>query len=89
MARSSAVHSELYRNVVQLCGLSELIGPGAVQRALRRISVDQRDASPQDYLKVLPELEARIAAYRGPAAAQLAAQEIARLLESKLPAQKG
>jgi hypothetical protein len=88
MVRSSA-YSELYRSVVQMCGLSELIGPGAVQRALKRINVDQKDASPRDYLDVLPELEARIAAYRGPAAAQQAAQNIARFLESKRPGQKG
>jgi len=88
MVRSSP-YSDLYRSVVQLCGLSELIGPGAVQRSLRRINVDQRNASPEDYLKILPELEARIAAYRGPAAAQQAAQEIARLLEFKGSAKKG
>ena len=88
MARSSA-YSDLYRSVVQLCGLSELIGPGTVQRALRRNNVDQKDASPQDYLKVLPELEARIATYRGATAAKQAAQDIARLLESKGSGQKG
>ena len=85
----SSDYSDLYRSVVQLCGLSELIGPGAVQRALRRINVDQKDASPRDYLNVLPELEARIAAYRGPADAQRAARDIVRFLESKGSGKKG
>ena len=88
MARPSD-QSELYRSVVQLCGLSELIGPGAVQRALKRINVDQKVASAQDYLQVLPELEARIAAYRGATAAHQAAQEIARFLQSRTSGQKG
>jgi hypothetical protein len=55
---SSALEQEMCR----LCGLSSLLAPGLLRRALADVSA----ASPptaEDLLRALPKLEARMAAY--------------------------
>ncbi len=56
---------ELFNQVVRLCGLSSLLGPGTVRRALREVGATEATASVEHYRKALDQLGARIAIYRG------------------------
>ncbi len=54
----------LFEEVVARSGLSAVIGPGAVQRALHAVGVDTPDAAGAgDYKRALPQLKARMAVY--------------------------
>jgi hypothetical protein len=54
---------ELFKSVVDAVGLSMIIGPGVVKRAL---PCDPLMASPQQYAECLGRMEARLASYLGP-----------------------
>ena len=56
---------ELFNQVVRLCGLSSLLGPGTVRRALKEVGATEATATAEQYRKSLSQLEARIAIYRG------------------------
>jgi hypothetical protein len=53
----------LFDKVVSSCGISTVLAPGIVRRALLDQKVRVDDAFPADYLAALPRLEARLAAY--------------------------
>lgn len=53
----------LFREVVRLTGLSAIVGSGAVRRALDAAEVSREEASPEDYLRIIPELSKRISLY--------------------------
>jgi hypothetical protein len=65
-----------FDDIVRLCGLSSIIGPGLVRRALRDVGASEANATPEDYRKALPQLGARLATYRGPDAAAEAIRQI-------------
>jgi hypothetical protein len=67
---------ELFNEVVRLCGLSSLLGPGTVRRALKEVGATQATATVEHYKKALDQLEARIAIYRGSADAADAVKRI-------------
>ena len=55
---------ELFEEVVARSGLAAWVGPGTVRRALGSVGVaSPDDAGPHDYLRALPELEARMGTY--------------------------
>src|SRR5690349_21184620 len=53
----------LFDQVLTHCGLSTLIGPGILHRALADEGVDRTTATAQDYLRIMPRLGVRIRAY--------------------------
>lgn len=54
--------AELEKEILQLCGLSALLGPGLLRRALADIGAAS-PPRPTDYLRALPQLELRMLAY--------------------------
>lgn len=58
--------STLFVAVVEASGLSSIFGPGTVRRALRDVGRQPNDATPDDYLRALPALEARLRAFLEP-----------------------
>ena len=59
-----AVSSDgLFERVLTYCGLAPMIGPGIVQRALADEGANAATATPADYRRALPRLEARLRAY--------------------------
>jgi hypothetical protein len=58
---------ELFKEIVEALGLSMIIGPGVVRRALADVGADPKSATPSDYRESLPKMEARLASYMTPA----------------------
>ena len=56
------VRSELEQELCRLCGLSSLLAPGLLRRALADVGAAS-PPSAEDLLRALPKLEARMAAY--------------------------
>ena len=54
--------SDLEREICRLCGLSSLLAPGLLRRALADVGA-ATPPTPEDLLRALPKLEARMAAY--------------------------
>lgn len=54
--------SDLERELIRLCGLSTLLAPGLLRRALADVGAGT-PPSAEDLLRALPKLEARMAAY--------------------------
>ncbi|HEU4410475.1 MAG TPA: hypothetical protein VFS43_34790 [Polyangiaceae bacterium] len=74
--------ARLFEQVVALCGLSALLGPGMVRRALRDSGVARpEDAAPDDYRDALTMLHARLEAYMTPDEAAARVRRIRALLE--------
>lgn len=53
---------ELEQEILRLCGLSALLGPGLLRRALADAGAAS-PPTPSDYLRALPALETRMLAY--------------------------
>jgi hypothetical protein len=72
----------LFEQIVESSGLAATIGPGTVQRALSSVGVLVPEAaSPEDYLRALPQLRARMTIYLGAADAERRALHIESLLK--------
>ncbi len=56
-------NEQLFDRVVELCGLSALLAPGVVQRALSDVGSARNRALPSDYRLALPKIRARMAVY--------------------------
>lgn len=55
--------AELFDRFAKLTGLSTLLGPGLVRRALKDLGKTPETAHPGDYSKVLPRVAMRMRAY--------------------------
>lgn len=75
----------LFEKVVELCGVSTVLAPGLVRRALLDGKVHVEDATVDDYRAALPRLLARLRAYVPEDEAQRRARRIAALLQSLDP----
>lgn len=53
----------LFDGVVELCGFSAYVGPGAVRRSLAEAGRDVKVATPADYRLALPALRRRLQVY--------------------------
>jgi hypothetical protein len=54
--------SDLEQEICRLCGLSSLLAPGLLRRALADVGASTPPTA-EDLLRALPKLEARMAAY--------------------------
>lgn len=57
------MNAVLFDQIVAICDVSYLIGPGLVRRALRDQHEQVDTASIESYRRALPNLQARLAAY--------------------------
>ena len=62
---SDRPESDLEQRVVQLCGLSKMLAPGLLRRALADVSAGT-PPTPDDVLRALPMIETRMRAYLPP-----------------------
>jgi hypothetical protein len=60
------VSTELFQGVVEALGLSMIIGPGVVRRALVDAGSDPKTATVKDYREALGRMETRLASYMTP-----------------------
>jgi hypothetical protein len=72
----------LFEKVVSLCGVSAVLAPGLVRRALGDGNISVESATVADYKAALPRLLARLRAYMPEEEAQKHARRIAGLLAS-------
>ena len=56
---------DLEQQIVQLCGLSKLLAPGLLRRALADVNA-ATPPTPEDVLRALPMIETRMRAYLPP-----------------------
>jgi hypothetical protein len=70
----------LFQKVVEMCGVSGVLGPGLVRRALQNGEAAPEDAGPEDYQQALPELRKRLATYLPPDEADRRLRRIAGML---------
>ena len=70
----------LFEKVVELCGVSSVLAPGLVKRALVDGKVSVADATAADYRAALPRLLARLRAYMPEDDAQRRARRITSML---------
>lgn len=56
----------LFEKVVEMCGVSGVLGPGLVRRALEDGMAAPEDAHPADYEAALPQLHKRLRMYLPP-----------------------
>lgn len=74
---------DLYQRVVASTGLSPLLGPGTVRRALNSAGVDNpATASPAEYRVALPQLRRRLLVYLPADEADARTHDIEALLEA-------
>lgn len=59
----AAESRRLFETILQLCGLSPVLAPGTLRRALRDVGADPATATAADYWHALPKLEARLRVY--------------------------
>lgn len=53
-------HQRLFEQVIALCDISPLLGPGTVRRALKDVGADPATATIDDYCRAVPRLQARL-----------------------------
>ena len=70
----------LFDKVVEMCGISGVLGPGLVRRALADRGVDPAHGEPRDYEEALPRLRERLATYVPPEEADERIHRIAGML---------
>jgi hypothetical protein len=73
---------ELFAKVLSLCGLSPIIGVGAIRRSLNDIGVEPESATINDYCNALPRLEVRLRAFMPEPEVALKRRQILRLREA-------
>jgi hypothetical protein len=77
-----ATAEQIRDEIVRLCGLSSLLGPGILRRALKDAGVDATRATLGDYRRALPRLELRLVTYLDPRRAQEAVVRIREFLDA-------
>ncbi|HWL85557.1 MAG TPA: hypothetical protein VNO21_07125 [Polyangiaceae bacterium] len=77
----------LFERVLALCGLSPLLGPGTLRRALKDVGADPETATIDDYCRAIPRLEARLRAFLSESEAAQRARSIT-LLRRQLDEEK-
>lgn len=85
---SLASTDELRAELCRMSGLSQLLAPGVLRRALSDCGVTPDLATPRDLLKALPKLEARMRAYLLPDEVDRRLAQMRRAIE-KFAAGKG
>ncbi len=78
---NSTSYEELRVEICHLSGLSSLLAPGVLRRALADTGVNPELAGPRDLLKALPKLEARMRAYLTPADVEQRLLQMRKLIE--------
>lgn len=82
--------TDLEKEVVRLCGLSALLAPGLLRRALADVGA-KTPPTPSDLLRALPKLETRMLAYLPRGEVHERSYRIRKLLEpstaNELPTQ--
>jgi hypothetical protein len=73
--------TDLEREIIQLCGLSKMLAPGLLQRALADVHA-ANPPTPDDVLRALPMIETRMRAYLPPADVRERSAQMQRLLSS-------
>ena len=68
--------------IIVCSGVAPMLGYGLVKRSLHDVGVDETAATPTDYLRALPRLEARLKTYLSPAEVMTAVERIRLELES-------
>ncbi|MFO7180672.1 MAG: hypothetical protein DIU78_018370 [Pseudomonadota bacterium] len=81
---TNLTNKELVQAVVELTGLTPMLGPGTVRRALRDSGVDPAKATEEDMLRALPRLFARLTAFQTEAVALANTERIESFLRSRL-----
>jgi len=79
---------KLFQRVLVLCGLSPLLGPGTLRRALKDVGAEPENATIDDYCRAIPRLEARLKAFLSESEAAQRARSIT-LLRRQLEEEKG
>jgi hypothetical protein len=80
--RATLATYALLNAIAELTGLTPLLAPGTVRRALRDAGVDPTYATVDDILRALPSLTARMRAFQSEGEARARAQRIESLLMS-------
>lgn len=75
-------NNNLFSQILSLCGLSPLLAPGTVRRALKDIGAEPDKATSLDYLRCLPKLSARMKVYLSDAETHQRTQQIRSFLEN-------
>lgn len=78
--RAAVTPAELFDEMVRQTGVSVVLAPGMVKRALADGGVSVEAARPEDYEAALPRLRARLKAYMTPEQADVRAKAIAAWL---------
>lgn len=71
---------DLFQEVVEALGLSMIIGPGVVRRALSDSGCDPKSATTKHYREALGRIETRLHSYMSPADAAARITKIKALL---------
>jgi len=79
---SASRQHELFTDVVDASGVSPVLAPGTVRRALRDVGSTPQAASADTYLLALPSIRARLRAFMSPEDAERATERIRDLLSS-------
>ena len=77
--RQAGVTQRLFEQVITLCALAPLLGPGTVRRALRDVGAEPATATIDDYCRAVPRLEVRLRSFLPEDEAILRARSILRL----------
>ncbi|HMU38324.1 MAG TPA: hypothetical protein PKE31_04880 [Pseudomonadota bacterium] len=80
---SMASTEELRAELCRISGLSQLLAPGVLRRALVDCGVTPENATARDFLKALPKLEARMRAYLLPDEVERRLLQMRRLIEKQ------
>ena len=78
---SAPSYDEIRVELCRLSGLSSLLAPGVLRRALSDAGVNPELAGPRDFLKALPKLEARMRAYLTPSDVEQRLLQMRKLIE--------
>ena len=73
--------TDLELEIIQLCGLCTLLAPGLLRRALADVNA-ANPPTPDDVLRALPMIEARMRAYLPPEEVQERSAQMQRSLSS-------
>lgn len=74
--------SAVFERVVELCGFSAFVGPGAVRRSLAEAGCEEDTSSPEAFRRALPALRRRLEVYVSESDASDRIARIERYLDS-------
>ena len=73
----------LFDRAIALAGLSPLLGPGTMRRALKDVGAAPETATVEHYLRCIPKLEARLRSFYSEGEAQARAKKLYGLRDDK------